>query len=244
MALPNVQEVIKDGGLGVISTANAGVFGMEGNASAGTVETLYAIGDPATAEDTFEAGTLVERILDAFANGATRIIACRVDTAGTPPPFPSGTGTVTTTEPQKRRFQTQDRRRHDNGSLTAGGIKIKISRPILAMRLRCHRHAVNHSPWQRVGGAGGRCRRRELGPDMSGRGHPLRQSPPPRKSSMPSKSWLKITRFPGFTSPTPRIRPSGPPFQPSMPPSRQGINTSGSWRRQMIPQAQRLRLNG
>ncbi|UCE67657.1 MAG: hypothetical protein JSU85_06515, partial [Candidatus Zixiibacteriota bacterium] len=139
MSLPNVNEVIKDGGLGVISAASAGVFGIEGNASMGTVETPYAIGDPATAEDTFEAGTLLERILDAFANGAIRIIAVRTDATGgtatdkgtpTADTGNTSTGTVDTTGTPKndRDIKLVITDGGVDGSLAAGGVKIKISK--------------------------------------------------------------------------------------------------------------------
>ena len=48
MALPNVHEEIKDGGLGLIAPANAGVFGIVGNASKGNNEQIYYLNDPAT----------------------------------------------------------------------------------------------------------------------------------------------------------------------------------------------------
>ena len=82
MSLPNVKEVIKDGGLGLIAPAASGVFGIAGPAAAGNNEQLYILNDPATAEDTFTAGSLLEAIQDAFANGATKILAVKADPAG------------------------------------------------------------------------------------------------------------------------------------------------------------------
>lgn len=141
MALPNVYEEIKDGGLGLIAPANAGVFGIVGNASQGNNEEIYILNDPATAEDTFEAGTLLERILDAFGNGATKILVVKADpTDGTAASYTdptagsgnSGTGTVvkpTTpgTPNSDRDFKIVITDGGVDGSLAAGGVKIKIS---------------------------------------------------------------------------------------------------------------------
>lgn len=139
MGLPNVQEVIKDGGLGLISPANSGVFGIAGAAYTGNNEEIYILNDPSTAEDTFEAGSMLERILDAFANGATKILAVRADPTGgtaaekgTPSPDGSNTstGTVTTTGVPKndRDYKLVITNGGADGSLAGGGVKIKISK--------------------------------------------------------------------------------------------------------------------
>lgn len=82
MALPNVFEQIKDGGLGLAAPALARVFGAVGNCSKGTVEQIYAFNDPDTLEDTLGQGTLVDQLLSAFANGARRVKAVRCDVTG------------------------------------------------------------------------------------------------------------------------------------------------------------------
>lgn len=105
MALPNVHEQIKDGGLGLVPPGMARTFGIVGNSSGGTAEEIYGFNDPATAEETLGKGTLVERIQAAFALGAQRVKAVRVDPTGGTAADPgtvtagasnTGTGTVTT----------------------------------------------------------------------------------------------------------------------------------------------------
>jgi hypothetical protein len=139
MSLPNVNEAIKDGGLGMIAPANSGVFGIVGNASAGNNEEIYILNDPATAEDTFEAGSMLERINDAFGTpGATKIIAVRADPTGgtaaasgttTPDGSNTSTGTVTTSGTPKsdRDFKLIVTSGGVDGSIVGGGVKIKIS---------------------------------------------------------------------------------------------------------------------
>jgi len=140
MSLGNVKPTIKDGGLGMIPPANSGVFGIVGNASLGNNEEIYILNDPATAEDTFEAGTLLERILDAFATkGAGKIIAVKSDPtggtaadAGTPTADGGNTGTgevaATGTPKNDRDFILVITDGGADGSLVGGGVKIKISK--------------------------------------------------------------------------------------------------------------------
>ena len=137
--LPGVYETIKDGGLGLISAANAGVFGIVGNASSGVAGQIYYLNDPATAEATFGYGTLLERILDAFANGATRILAIKADpTGGTAAAngsvthqvsgTSSGTCTLTGTPKADRDCKVLITSGGATGAIGGGGVKIKISK--------------------------------------------------------------------------------------------------------------------
>jgi hypothetical protein len=137
--LPGVNETIRDGGLGIISAARSGIFGLVGNASLGTAEQIYILGDPATAENTLEAGTLLEAVLDAFANGASKIIAVKTDpTGGTAAAngtvthktggTSTGTCTVTGTPKNDRSFKVVITSAGATGGLVGGGVKIKISK--------------------------------------------------------------------------------------------------------------------
>jgi hypothetical protein len=136
--LPGVYESVKDGGLGILPPSNSGTFGIVGAAAQGDNNSIYILNSPAGAEDIFDQGTMVERILDAFANGATKILAVKADpTEGTAAekgtPAADGdntsTGTVTTTGTPKndRNYKLVITDAGTNGSIAGGGVRIKIS---------------------------------------------------------------------------------------------------------------------
>lgn len=139
MALPGVNETIKDGGMGIIPP-NAEVFGIVGNAGAGTVEQLYIIGSPTEALDTFGSGTLLEKIRDIYsvANAPSKVYAVRADpTGGTAADFGTpvadgsntSTGTVVTSgvPTEDRLYSLLITDAGVDGSIVGTGIKVKIS---------------------------------------------------------------------------------------------------------------------
>ncbi|MCF6192390.1 MAG: DUF2586 family protein, partial [Candidatus Hydrothermae bacterium] len=99
MALPGVYEKIRDGGLGIVPPAASGLFAVVGPARSGTVNKLVYLSDPASAKDEFSEGLLVEHLQDAFACGASQVVAVRTGEsvlAAISPITHTGTGTAAT----------------------------------------------------------------------------------------------------------------------------------------------------
>ncbi|MCL6612629.1 MAG: DUF2586 family protein [Peptococcaceae bacterium] len=83
--LPDVRVNVLDGGLGVVPPGTAGLQAKVGVCSAGTVNEIVSISDPADVSSKFGTGPLADALYDAFAAGASIVYAVRAsgDVAGT-----------------------------------------------------------------------------------------------------------------------------------------------------------------
>lgn len=77
--LPGVYINIQDGGLGLLPATSEGLQAKVGVCSAGEINQVVALSDPAQAVSNFGTGPLVNALLDAFAAGAGVIYAVRAN---------------------------------------------------------------------------------------------------------------------------------------------------------------------